>query len=54
MVSRNGLAGGHVFDFDRGVCVQCGMTRECFDDNGKRGCRGGPSGGTLERMKVPD
>jgi hypothetical protein len=33
-------AGGHAFDFDRDVCVRCGMTRPYFDDNGRPLCVG--------------
>jgi hypothetical protein len=32
-------AGGHAFDFDRGVCVKCGMTREAYQDNGFSLCQ---------------
>jgi ribosomal protein L37E len=35
-------AGGHAFDFDREVCVKCGMSREYYEDNGKPPCRGKP------------
>jgi hypothetical protein len=35
-------AGGHAFDFDREVCVKCGMTREFYQDNGKPPCKGKP------------
>jgi len=33
-------AGGHAFDFHRGVCVKCGMTREYYQDNGEPVCSG--------------
>jgi len=33
-------AGGHAFDFDRDVCVKCGMSREKYQDNGKPPCKG--------------
>ena len=36
-------AGGHAFDFNRGVCEKCGMTREQFEDNGEPRCKGRPS-----------
>lgn len=30
--------GEHHFDFDRDVCVKCGMTRNQYDDTGKPPC----------------
>ena len=33
-------AGGHAFDFDRGVCTKCEMTREFFKDHGEPSCTG--------------
>lgn len=33
-------AGGHAFDFDREVCVKCGMSREKYQDNGNPPCKG--------------
>lgn len=40
LTMRDGQAGGHAFDFDREVCVKCGMSRERFEDNGKPPCLG--------------
>jgi hypothetical protein len=37
-------SGGHAFDFDRGVCVRCGMTREQYEDSGEPRCKGKQSG----------
>jgi hypothetical protein len=42
-------AGGHAFDFDREVCVKCGMSREHYQDNGKPPCKGKPSSENAER-----
>jgi hypothetical protein len=33
-------AQGHAFDFDRGVCGKCGMTREQFQDSDEPVCKG--------------
>ena len=33
-------AGGHAFDFDRDVCMKCGMTRQHFEDNDEPPCTG--------------
>ena len=34
----NRTAGGHAFDFDRGVCLKCGITRERYEDSGEPRC----------------
>jgi hypothetical protein len=36
------MAGGHRFDFSRGVCVRCRMSREKFEDSGRPRCTGQP------------
>lgn len=36
----NRQEGGHAFDFDRGVCARCGITRERYEDSGKPKCTG--------------
>lgn len=36
------MAGGHRFDFFRGVCVKCEMTHEYFEHNGSPYCTGKP------------
>ena len=46
-------AGGHAFDFDREVCVKCGMTREHFEDNGKPQCKGKPKETDKPRRPMP-
>ena len=37
-------AGGHRFDFTRGVCFVCGISREEFKDNSYPRCTGEPYG----------
>ena len=37
-------AKGHAFDFDRGVCVRCGMTREKYQDSGEPKCTANATG----------
>ena len=37
-------AGGHHFDFTRGVCFVCGISREEFKDNSYPRCTGEPYG----------
>jgi hypothetical protein len=37
-------AGGHRFDFTRGVCFMCGISREEFKDNEYPRCTGEPYG----------
>jgi hypothetical protein len=36
----NRLAGGHRFDFNRMVCLRCGMSRKKFEDRGRPWCTG--------------
>jgi hypothetical protein len=46
---------GHAFDFDRDVCVRCGMTRPYFDDNRQPPCIGRVSEPEQRpRIPVPD
>jgi len=37
-------AGGHRFDFTRGICFLCGITHEEFKDNNYPRCNGEPYG----------
>jgi hypothetical protein len=46
-------AGGHHFDFSRGVCTRCEIFREKFEDNGRPPCTGRPPD-KRERLTVPD
>jgi hypothetical protein len=46
-------AGGHEFIFGAGVCTQCGMTRETYQDNGEPPCTGRPAAAT-RRDNMPD
>jgi len=46
-------AGGHAFDFDREICVKCGMSREYFEDNGQPACRGRTEAHRNNRIKLP-
>ncbi len=41
------IAGGHRFDFIRGVCMRCEMSREKFEDSGQPQC----TGQSLDRRK---
>ena len=45
-------AGGHRFDFTRGVCFVCGMSREEFKDSSYPRCPGEPFG-KLETLPIP-
>jgi hypothetical protein len=45
-------AGGHRFDFIRGVCFVCGITCEEFKDNDYPKCTGEPYG-EPERLPIP-
>jgi hypothetical protein len=47
-------AGGHRFDFTRGVCVLCGITREEFKDNDYPRCTGEPYGKQERRPITQD
>ena len=44
-------AGDHRFDFSRGVCVLCGITRKEFEDEGHPPCTGQPY---EQRNQSPD
>jgi hypothetical protein len=48
------LAGGHRFDFSRGVCQRCGMSREKFEDNGRPRCTGKPPEEKIRLTVPPD
>jgi len=37
-MALNRTEGGHAFDFDRDVCVRCGMSREKYEDSGRPRC----------------
>ncbi|MGA7325773.1 MAG: hypothetical protein WBX25_15120 [Rhodomicrobium sp.] len=41
-MSFDRTGGGHAFDFDRDVCVKCGMTRSNYLDNRNPSCTGRP------------
>jgi len=45
-------AGGHRFDYIRGVCVMCGMSRDEFKDNDYPQCAGEPFG-KREALPIP-
>jgi hypothetical protein len=47
-------AGGHRFDFTRGVCFLCGITREEFKDANYPKCTGEPYGRRERRPITPD
>jgi hypothetical protein len=47
-------AGGHRFDFTRGVCFLCGITREEFKDANYPQCMGEPYGQQKDRPITPD
>jgi hypothetical protein len=48
------MAGGHRFDFSRGVCHRCEMTREYFEDNGRPPCTGQPPEKKTRLVVPPD
>jgi hypothetical protein len=48
------MAGGHRFDFSRGVCQRCGMSREKFEDHGRPRCTGKPPDEKIRLTAPPD
>jgi hypothetical protein len=48
------MAGGHRFDFSRGVCHLCGMLREKFEDRGRPRFTGKPPDEKIRLTAPPD
>jgi hypothetical protein len=47
-------AGGHRFDFSRGICVLCGITRKEFEDEERPQCTGAPYENPKRVANAPD